>query len=214
MRPRFQLSLDNGQTVIARRVVLATGQGAPQVPAWVHDIPAGYPGERLRHSSQVDLRCLDCRGEHILIIGGGQTTGHLALGALRRGATVTLMLRRTLQEKLFDADPGWLGPKYLKHFWAESDWDKRWQMIQSARNGGSISPEVVHQLRRHQRTGKLILLKNCQIQSAHWQDSHWEIHCDSKNPSRAIASGWQRDIPSMLPNIHYSRMFNPSIPPK
>jgi cation diffusion facilitator CzcD-associated flavoprotein CzcO len=178
-RSRFRLRLANGSIVVARRVVLATGQGAPQVPDWVNHIPTGYPIECLCHSSQVNLRLLHCRGERILIVGGGQTTGHLALGALQRGATVTLMLRRTLQEKLFDADPGWLGPKYLKHFWAETNWHKRGQMIQSARNGGSMAPEVVHQLRRYREAGALIILEHCQIQAAQWQQPHWQVQCDT-----------------------------------
>jgi len=70
----------------------------------------------------------------VLIVGSGLTSGHLALGAIARGAQVIMMARRQFYEKLFDADAGWLGPKYLKGFYAEPCWKQRWQMIQSARN--------------------------------------------------------------------------------
>jgi hypothetical protein len=40
------------------------------------------------------------------------------------------MTRRYFQEKLFDAEPGWLGPKYLKGFAAEPDCHSRWETIQ------------------------------------------------------------------------------------
>jgi cation diffusion facilitator CzcD-associated flavoprotein CzcO len=176
---RFQLSLSDGQSVLAKRVVIADGGGGkPQIPDWVSQISTPYPGDRLLHSSQIDLRGLQLRGERILIVGGGLTSGHLALGAIVRGAEVILMTRRQLFEKLFDADPGWLGPKYLKDFWAEPDWEKRWQMIQQARNGGSLTPAVLTQLRRLCREGKITFYEHCQIAQAEWQEG-WKVCCDN-----------------------------------
>jgi cation diffusion facilitator CzcD-associated flavoprotein CzcO len=173
----FRLWLDNGQRVRARRVVMATGGGRVHRPDWVDTIQTPYPVDRLCHSSQIDLQSLHLRGETILIIGGGLTSGHLAIGAINRGAKVLLMARRSVQEKLFDADPGWLGPKHLKGFWAEPDWQTRWQMIQTARDGGSMTPAMLTQLRRLERDGKVALYEQCQVAEANWQD-HWRIHCD------------------------------------
>jgi NADPH-dependent glutamate synthase beta subunit-like oxidoreductase len=54
------------------------------------------PSARLQHSSNLTdwLRASDThtllRGRRVLVVGGGQTSAHLALLALRRGATVTL----------------------------------------------------------------------------------------------------------------------------
>ncbi|MFQ3617570.1 MAG: FAD-dependent oxidoreductase, partial [Cyanobacteriota bacterium] len=165
---RFLLSLSTGETIIARRVVLASGSGCPHLPDWVQQIPTGYPGDRLLHSSQVNLQHLKLQGERVLIVGGGLTSGHLAIGAIRRGARVMLMARRTIYEKLFDVDPGWLGPKYLKDFWAEPDWSARWQMIQQARNGGSMTPAILTQLRRLAREGHLEFFEQCQVSKATW----------------------------------------------
>jgi cation diffusion facilitator CzcD-associated flavoprotein CzcO len=176
-RSRFQLVLADGQTIIARRVVLATGSGKVQLPHWVERITSDYPSDQLCHSQQVDLRHLNLTGEHILIIGGGLTSGHLAIGAVSLGATVTLMTRKQLQEKIFDAEPGWLGPKYLKDFHAETDWCSRWQMIQQARNGGSITPEMMLQLRKASHQGKISLNESCQVSSAQYQDNHWQVSC-------------------------------------
>lgn len=117
-------------------------------------------------------------GEKVLIVGGGLTSGHLAVGAVDKGAQAMVMTRRTLQEKLFDAEPGWLGPKYLKNFWAEPGWEARWQMIQHARNGGSVTPAMMTQLRRLHRDGKVIFYEQCQVAKAVWQDSHWQICCE------------------------------------
>ncbi|WP_442949133.1 hypothetical protein [Nostoc sp.] len=61
--------------------------------------------------------------KRVLIVGGGLTSGHLAVGAISRGAEVHLIIRRQFSEKLFDAESGWLGPKCLKGFSAQSDWE-------------------------------------------------------------------------------------------
>jgi len=176
-RSRFHLELSDGQTIVARRVVIASGGGQPHLPEWVEQISTKYPSDRLLHSQQVDLRGLHLRGEQVLIIGGGLTSGHLAVGAIERGAQVILMSRRNVYEKLFDAAPGWLGPKYLKGFWAEPNWHTRWQMIQQARNGGSMTPMLLGQLRRLQRDGKITFYEQCQVSQAQWLGDAWRICC-------------------------------------
>jgi biotin carboxyl carrier protein len=101
----------------------------------------------LQHSQNVDLEaCGDLKGQDILIVGGGLTSAHLSLGAIRRGAQVTLLIRRNLRSKPFDADPGWLGPKYLKAFHAEPCMRRRQRQVLEARDGGSITPETAAQL--------------------------------------------------------------------
>lgn len=175
---RFRLGLTDGRVLIAKRVVLAIAGGTPQIPVWVQTLWPIYSSDRLRHSQQVDLRGLAVAGERVLIVGSGQTSGHLALGAINRGAMVTMMARRTFYEKLFDAEPGWLGPKYLKNFHAEPDWENRWQMIQSARNGGSLTPAIFTQLRRLERAGKLSFYEQCEVQSATRTGNAWKVTCN------------------------------------
>ena len=176
-RSRFRLILSTGETIIARRVVLATGSGKVQLPPWVERINSDYPTDRLCHSQQVNLNQLKLKGEHILIIGGGLTSGHLAKGAINLGATVTLMTRKQIQEKIFDAEPGWLGPKYLKYFHSETDWSVRYQQIQQARNGGSMTPEIMRQLRKATHEDKVRIEESCQVKDAQWQDNLWQVLC-------------------------------------
>ena len=106
----FRLTLADGQTAIARRVVIATGAAKANIPDWAKRVN-DYPSNRLCHAQAVSLPALPSLvGETVLIVGGGLTSAHLATGALKRGARVLLMGRRTFKEKIFDADPGWLGP--------------------------------------------------------------------------------------------------------
>ncbi|MDG2990686.1 lysine N(6)-hydroxylase/L-ornithine N(5)-oxygenase family protein [Candidatus Synechococcus calcipolaris G9] len=176
-RQRFRLGLADGRELTARRVVLAIAGGDPHLPPWARSLPLTYPPDRLRHSHQVDLRGSRFTGERVLIVGSGLTSGHLALGAIAQGAEVILMARRQFYEKLFDADPGWLGPKYLKGFHGEPDWENRWQMIQSARNGGSLTHAILTQLRRLERQGKLSFYEQCEVQTAAWHEKGWNVTC-------------------------------------
>ena len=186
-RQRFRLWMADGQMLTARRVVLAIAGGIPQIPDWARQIPLTYPRERLLHSHQIDLRGLRLAGERVLIVGSGLTSGHLAVGAIARGAQVMMMARRQFCEKLFDADPGWLGPKYLKGFNAEPSWEKRWQMIQSARNGGSLTPAMLTRLRRLERDGKLTFYEHCEVSHADWKDDAWRVTCNYAPAHNCIA---------------------------
>jgi thioredoxin reductase len=81
---RFRLLFEDGKSAIARRVIVAAGSGKPHLPAWVNQIQTQHPAERIHHSHQVDLRNLQLQGEQILIVGGGLTSGHLAVGDCQR----------------------------------------------------------------------------------------------------------------------------------
>jgi len=177
---RFRLTLSTGDTVLACRVVLATGGGQPYLPDWAKQISATHPPERLCHASQIRLPTLSSlAGEIVLIVGSGLTSGHLAVGAVKRGAKVMMMARRTFQEKLFDAEVGWLGPKYLKGFHAEPNMQTRWQMVQQARNGGSLTPAMMTRLRQLQHQGHITFYKRCQVADAQWQGDAWKVCCDN-----------------------------------
>ena len=185
---RFRLTLSTGDTILARRVVLAAGGGQPYHPDWTQQIDATHPPERLCHAHQVRLPELkSLAGETVLIVGSGLTSGHLAVGAVKRGAKVVMMARRTFQEKIFDAEPGWLGPKYLKAFHAEPDMAARWQMVQDARNGGSLTPAMMTRLRQLQRQGHITFYEHCQVADAQWQGDAWKVCCDNHTAHDCIA---------------------------
>ena len=87
-------TLDNGETRLARRVVLATGiegGGRWQIPAIISD---NVPPERYAHTSQaVDFAGL--KGKRIGVLGGGASAFDNAATALEAGAaSVDLCIRR------------------------------------------------------------------------------------------------------------------------
>ncbi|MFN7353755.1 MAG: FAD/NAD(P)-binding protein, partial [Pseudanabaena sp.] len=176
-RRGFRLWLNHGKSITAKRVVLATNNSIKQIPHWVERIAPNFPSDRLVHSSDLNLASQHLAGETILIVGGGLTSGHLALGAIARGAKVLLLSRRQFKEKLFDADAGWLSPKYLKGFHAETDWQKRQEMVLSARDGGSMTPSVMTQLRREHHQVRLEFHPECEVAQASWNGTKWQIVC-------------------------------------
>ena len=174
-RDPLELTLSDGTQQEARHLVLATGPATPVLPSWMNELEDGaHPTSALQHSQDVDFgACADLDGQDILIVGGGLTSAHLCLGAIKRGARVILLIRRNLPSKPFDADPGWLGPKYLKDFQRETSWRQRLRSIQRARDGGSITPALLHALRQEQRSGRLALMEHCEVQQACWIDGRW-----------------------------------------
>jgi cation diffusion facilitator CzcD-associated flavoprotein CzcO len=190
----FELILDNETAVIARRVVVATGSPLLCLPDWVKT------SDRICHSQYVDLNSFKCKpSDRILIVGGGLTAGHLAIGALSLGCQVTMVTRRPLRERFFDTDPGWLGPKYLRGFQAEPDWNRRWSMIQSARDGGSLTPELFSQVKQNHHA--LDLLENCQVRQIQWCHApppRWQVIVEGGVSLEAdyiwLATGYRFDV--------------------
>ncbi|TVR25885.1 MAG: hypothetical protein EA387_03210 [Nitriliruptor sp.] len=129
-------SVTGSDAVVRRpeRVVLATNARRPVVPAalraWTRH-PCVAVGDA------ADVRRTPPGGE-VLIVGGGISAGHLALGAIARGARVTLVSRRRLEVRRYDTHPTWLGPRKLRPFAAEPDPERRRRMIDQARGGGSM----------------------------------------------------------------------------
>lgn len=135
-----KVELNDGTRLTARRVVLAGNPARAHLPEWAQQLGGIHAGD-------LDVRHLaPLTGEHVVVVGGGLTAVHLALAAAERGARVTLACRRTLVERIFDTDPGWLGPKYLDGFVAEADPAVRRKLIDEARGGGTVPPRWLARL--------------------------------------------------------------------
>lgn len=158
--------LGDGTTVRCRHVVLATNPARRRIPTWAFDaLP--LPPRALAHAGDVDLRGLALDGEHVVVVGGGLTAGHLVVGAVARGARVTLVARRPLRTSMFDTDPGWLGPKQLDGFDALEDPLERLERCRTARDGGSLPPWMVRKVRSLVATGAVDLRAPARVCGAH-----------------------------------------------
>lgn len=159
----------------AKTVVLATGGNPPQIPDMpVEGTEAVTHAMQLKEMPSPRVRAkLDARlSANIVVVGGGLTSAQLADLAIRRGVTkVWLLMRGPLKVKPFDVGLEWVG-KFRNFeqaaFWTTDSVEERWEMIKTARNGGSITPPYKKILERHVSTGRLCLLQNTTIKEKKW----------------------------------------------
>jgi cation diffusion facilitator CzcD-associated flavoprotein CzcO len=144
----------NGDTCTPKRIVMATNFRQPVMPPAVNRNPHD---PRIRHATNIDVRNVTA-GQRIVIIGQGLSAAHLALGAARRDAHVTLITRRRFSVRNFDVHPTWLGPKKLRPFSLETDLDRKERTIVNARGGGSIPHRIDKQLHECQYAKNLTVL--------------------------------------------------------
>ena len=82
----------NGETLRARRVLLATGEyGRPRLPS----LPGGFEG-REEHSSRVDFDSLR-PGERVVVVGSGNSAADLVPRLLSRQADVVVASRHPIR---------------------------------------------------------------------------------------------------------------------
>ena len=136
----------SGSPIVADRLIVATNPHRRSIPTWAWSL-CGQGRAQIAHADDVDLDSLpELAGQRITVLGGGLTAGHLAVGAAERGASVDLVVRRPLQTRAFDTDPGWLGPKYLRDFEDCPDPGKRFELARAARGGGTMPQWMRDQL--------------------------------------------------------------------
>ncbi len=144
----FRVISDNNVGFRSRCVILAIGsEDCAYVPEEFRDWQNRYP-ERILHSSQFSVnecRKLEETGKFV-IVGGGLTAGTLARGLSELGHKVVLIARKQLKTEQFDFPPIWLGPKALDEFACETEFQRRYEIVQENRGEGSITPDVMASL--------------------------------------------------------------------
>ena len=132
----------------SRCVVLAVGvDDCAYVPEEFVRWRCQYPN-RILHASEFNVGYQDEKSseESFVIVGGGLTAGTLVKSLSERGQKVTLIARKQLKTEQFDFPPVWLGPKALTEFASETDFQRRYEIIQQNRGEGSITPDIMKAL--------------------------------------------------------------------
>ncbi|MBO9534773.1 MAG: SidA/IucD/PvdA family monooxygenase [Solirubrobacteraceae bacterium] len=137
----------------ADAVVVAHNPSFPRIPDWAAPLVADG---RAEHAATVDLRTVEVGGDPVVIVGGGLTAACLALGAAHRGARVLMLSRRPLRARPYDVDASWLGPRRLADYHRASI-SRRRDLIDIARDGGTIPPRTLALLRDAVAAGRIEL---------------------------------------------------------
>ena len=141
----FRLISEHGEGFRSRCVVLAVGaDDCAYVPAEFAQWQCQHP-DRILHASEftVDYQSGQDNEESFVIVGSGLTAGTLARSLSERGHNVALIARKQLKTEQFDFPPVWLGPKALAEFANETDFQRRYEIIQKNRGEGSITPDIM-----------------------------------------------------------------------
>ncbi|MEM8711533.1 MAG: FAD/NAD(P)-binding protein, partial [Planctomycetota bacterium] len=177
----YRISLRSGETLAPRNVVLALGSGDHlRWPAWATTLKSRHQEAPLDHIFDMCFHRehLD-PSEDVVIVGAGISAAQLALSLAKSGTKrrITLLARHSLRQADFESDPGWLGPLYLAEFDAEQDLLKRRQMIDEARQLGSLAADVMQDLTRALRAGE-VTHTLAHVQRAAWNGAGTPIRMD------------------------------------
>ena len=144
----FRLISKHNDGFRSRCVILAIGaDDCAYVPPEFIQWRSEYP-DRILHASEFNVACQDGQDneESFVIVGGGLTAGTLAKSLSERWHSVALIARKQLRIEQFDFPPMWLGPKALAEFANETDFQRRYEVIQENRGEGSITPNIMEAL--------------------------------------------------------------------
>lgn len=151
-QPGVQLEMEDGASYRSRAVVIAANPARPVQPHWARRATPEAPP--VFHSTQIDLRAEDAlAGRHVTIVGGGVTAGHLAVGAARGGADVTLLSRLPLRRQPFDVPDRWFRAGQAQRFDRTRTPGQRLEHIRQERRG-TIPPWLAAQLDAPGGTGE------------------------------------------------------------
>ncbi|CCU80437.1 FAD binding domain-containing protein [Blumeria hordei DH14] len=188
----FSLKTSTGEKK-ARIVVLAVGSALePRLPpdcpfkvapSVTHIMSSNnYPNVLPRKTSNKFVKT-------IVIVGGGLTSAQVAKLAADEGISkIYLILRGSFKTKHFDVDLHWLAKfrnKSMNEFYyADSD-EERWEIMKSARGGGSVNPEFKEVVEKLQKQGRLVLKVHTTVEEAKWEEntSSWSISLKTKYDS-------------------------------
>ncbi|MFA9432119.1 FAD-dependent oxidoreductase [Egicoccus sp. AB-alg2] len=178
---RATVHLADGTSRRPDHVVLCTNARRPVVPGALRALDGS---DLVEHGEWADVRSVT-PGERLVVIGGGLSAAHLALGAARRGATVVLLARRRLRVRRFDTHPSWLGPKKRRPFEAEPDPRRRRTIIDHARGGGSVPPRIRRDLQACVEAGSIDLRERAGVLRAETTGDRLVLHLEDGDRLRA-----------------------------
>ncbi|KFY33191.1 hypothetical protein V495_08345 [Pseudogymnoascus sp. VKM F-4514 (FW-929)] len=209
----FTIKTSTG-TQLARTVVLAIGPGVP-----AHPLFTSKEAEGACHTSQ--LLKQDCVAPHVkskvdskrttnvIVVGGGLTSAQIVDLCIKKGVSkVWHIMRDNFKVKHFDLSLDWVA-KYKNinqaAFWSADSDEERFEMIMSARSGGSITPAYKAVLESHQTKGKVLRHTKTQIVEKTWDPASklWTIRTEPPIPGLPLidyiyyATGAKADIKSM-----------------
>ncbi|OBT49459.1 hypothetical protein VE00_00341 [Pseudogymnoascus sp. WSF 3629] len=209
----FTIKTSTG-TQLARTVVLAIGPGIPAPPPFTANEAEGacHTSQLLKQeclAPHVKRKVDSKRTTNVIVVGGGLTSAQIVDLCIKKGVSkVWHIMRDSFKTKHFDLSLDWVA-KYKNinqaAFWSADTDEERFEMILSARNGGSITPAYKAVLESHQTKGKVLRYTKTQIVGKSWDSTSksWTITTEPPIPDLPpidyiyYATGAKADIKAM-----------------
>lgn len=141
----------------------------------------------LRNTNNGSKACTDGK-KRFLIVGGGITSAQLVLRVLKIPCCEYVVFIQRSQTLLrhFDVENKWMGPqrgKLLTEFFSK-DMEDRSKLLQEARRGGSIPPELLKDLKREEsKSLNLICKEEVEIDYVDWVEEEFKVSFDDGSTS-------------------------------
>lgn len=149
--------------------------------------------------------------KNVVIIGGGLTSAQLAHVACHDATvdTIYLIFRSGIKIKHFDFHLDWVAKyKNVKKssFYNLDTNELKYEMMNDAREGGSINPEYYKKIKQHVKNGRLKWLTETQVVEQEWEEDTWRLLLKNKHGEATslekidyvyYATGIQADIESL-----------------
>ncbi|KAJ5748413.1 uncharacterized protein N7511_010109 [Penicillium nucicola] len=173
----FTISTSTGEKFFSRSVVLAIGPGGagvskiyPWKPANEQEGAAGCCHSmeiKSFPSPNVQEKIQRRQETNVVVVGGGLSSAQIVDMAVRKGVTkVWFIMRSGMKVKHFDISLPWMG-KYKNWekaaFWSADTDEERLEMLQTARNGGSMTPRYTKIVKQHAAQHRASLHPNTEI---------------------------------------------------
>ncbi|KAJ6081918.1 hypothetical protein N7499_006792 [Penicillium canescens] len=215
----FTISTSTGEKFYSRAVVLAIGPGGagvskiyPWKPANDQEGAAGCCHSmeiKTFPSPNVQDKIQRRQETNVVVVGGGLSSAQIVDMAVRKGVTkVWFIMRSGMKVKHFDISLPWMG-KYKNWekaaFWSADTDEERLEMLQTARNGGSMTPRYTKIVKQHAAKHRASLHPCTIIKSHEYNPSTqtWTLTTDPPIPNLPpidyiyFATGARTDVREM-----------------
>lgn len=191
----FLLKAESGRVFAAKTCVIAAGhRGLINFPIAGLALESSATLDHMCHTTHIfagDVtfppeKC-SASSKQIVIVGGGLTLAQLAHVACSAGQKVVLLLRGPLKIKHFDFHLDWVtkykNVKKASFYNLDTD-QERFELINSAREGGSVNPEYHRILSKHVQAGNLTVMRHSEILNGELEENTWNLTVQTKDPNQ------------------------------
>lgn len=189
----FILRAESGRVYAAKTCVVAAGhRGLTNFPIAGLALEQAATLDHMCHTTHIfagDVTFPPAKGfassRQLVIVGGGLTLAQLAHVACSAGQKVVLLLRGPLKIKHFDFHLDWVtkykNVKKASFYNLDTD-QERFELINFAREGGSINPEYHRLMSKHVQAGNLTIMRHSEILSGELVENTWSLTVQTNDP--------------------------------